>query len=129
MRIWALIYTSIMFANLVVTPPFPPFPPLPPNPVTFLKYLLNGFLFWLQILWLFLKFILELVCKNFFSKVFSVSTVTEDSKQVVSGDSFLIFFIIVLFTILHLLIIIYYKIWYLHTFVYILLLTNRCQGA
>ena len=35
---------------------------------------------------------------------------TKGSEQVVSGDPFLIFFIIVLFTILDLLIIIYYKI-------------------
>ena len=47
-------------------------------------------------------------------KIFPVSMVKEGFEQVVSGGIFLTFFIIVLFTILHLLIIKYYKICYLH---------------
>ena len=59
------------------------------------------------------------------SKIFPVSMVPEGFEQVVSGDIFLTFFIIVLFTILHLLIIKYYKICYLHVFFYVFLPSNR----
>ena len=56
-------------------------------------------------------FIWELVGKKIFSKIFPVSMVImEGSEQVVLGDPILKFSIIALFTILHLLIIICYKI-------------------